>query len=159
MEKFEVNMDNLTDDEKKQLLSLIEIANTRIDDGIPMEGDEFFFVNASGAAAESRVWTGTNWQHSLLRFGNFFKTKEEAEFCIGRQLLLTELEAYAKRHNDDAGLYILKYGLGEIVAVIGPGYGLGTVKFSSPDIAMEAVKKIGKERIVKYYFGIGAPHT
>lgn len=47
----------------------------------PQEGDEFWFIDYYGTVRNTKTWVSSDheWKEKLIKFGNFFKTKEEAE--------------------------------------------------------------------------------
>lgn len=100
--------------------------------------------------------------------GNCFETCGEAKFAIEKQKVLTELKRYALEHNkgeiDWENLKQMKYSivlLGRhspdicsLTAFETNSFAdIGQIYFTSKEIAENAIKEIGAERIKKYLFG------
>lgn len=144
----------LTEEQMKQL-------------GIEVEGNkrwrasrqkEYWFMS-SGGAVETKLDYYNSYDDLRYYSHNYFKTKEEAE--IYARVLETEmlLKRYADEHNGEFGKYKYDfYTTNEIGSVL-----VGNVSdsyiysfysraiwFSSNDIALNAVKEIGEERIKEY---------
>jgi len=167
MEEIKLNIENLTKEERDQLLKLVEKANKKGSVWKPQEREEYYFLDDRGFVHD---WHWFTCIDSALRYniGNCFKTKEEAEFALERHKVIVELERFAKENNNPdlpADVYLRCYKIskhnedGTFENVIGiyanKVYGtFGTVAFSDITIAENAVKTIGEDRLIKYYFGI-----
>ena len=153
MDEIKLNMKNLTKEEREQLLELVEKANKKESKvWKPEESEAYYYIDNCGRIFQNIVCSEMDDDRYCI--GNCFKTKEEAEFSLERKKVIVELERFAKDHNEDCGLYILRYAYGKIMADCETGYGLGCVRFSSPEVAKKAVEEIGADRLIKYYFGV-----
>lgn len=117
-------------------------------------GGVYYFVNISNATL---VETYDYGKSSDFRYysHNYFETREEAEAYA--RVLETEmlLKKYADEHNGefDKGKYDLcinKFGSLIINEVWSAAYYGRPIWFSSNDIASNAIKEIGEERIEEY---------
>lgn len=160
-----VNMENLTNEEREQLLKLIEKSNNPAkkrwkaqDNGI------YYYLGADGQIYSTKE-AGDSFGKRTYIIGNYFKTKEEAEFEINKRLVYQELRDYALEHNEyeldwtnneqakwniyyAGDMKCLRYNFWYI------NCNLGQIYFTSQKIAQEAVKAVGEDRIKKYLFGV-----
>lgn len=96
--------------------------------------------------------------------GNCFETKEQAEFAIDKQKVYTELKRYALEHNEEENdwndidkckWYITKdCGKLNVYSFYRLQF-LNQIYFTSEEIAQNAIKEIGEDRIKKYLFEVG----
>lgn len=157
-----VNMENLTQDERDILLKLIKKANAESKVWKPKLRDDYWFINNRGVdyfnSNEDQI------DDFLYSVGNCFKTKEEAEFALERQKVITELKRFAEEnneyeldwHNGKQNKYEIYYDASDEKIDV---YWFYTNKrnliyFSSEKIAREAIKTIGEDRLKKYYFEV-----
>lgn len=164
MSEIKVNLENLRDDEREQLLALIEKANKKPKRFKPEVGGIYGFVDGSGDAA-------FNWYYErpvdLARYntGNCFATKEEAEFEAEKRKVITELEIFALENNDEIDWenrnrekrYYLCYNHDLNTLEFNWSWNIqnqGVIYFSSRKTCGQAVEKVGADRIKKYLFGI-----
>ena len=161
MEEIKLNMENLTKEEREQLLKLVEKANKK-ESGVwkPARCDIYIAVDSNSKVGLSvNQWINSERDEFLYAIGNCFKTKEEAEFALERQKVIVELERFAKENNEElrpGSYWFLMYSnLHSSIteSQIGDWYPYG-VLFSSRDIAERAVEVIGEDRLKKYYFGV-----
>ena len=166
MEEIKLNMENLTKEEREQLLKLVEKAN-RKESKVwkPQNGDKYYSIADYGCIFRCiKVDANDCIDESRYAIGNCFKTREEAEFALERQKVIVELERFAKENNTiDNPHWSLWYNMvsDEICArpfggaITINNYGAAIIpSFTSEELALEAAETIGKERLKKYYFGI-----
>lgn len=91
--------------------------------------------------------------------GNCFRTKEDAEFAVERLKVLKEMRKFAFQpdwSNTNQMKWTLYYDYSidniRLKMVSEVDYGV-PVHFETWEIAEECVRAVGKERLVKYYFG------
>ena len=96
--------------------------------------------------------------------GNCFKTKEEAEFAVEKIRVYQELKQFADENNGPINWK--KSDFHKVCICYNHTAGriefschqytdvLGTFYFSSKELAQQAIKKIGEDRIKKYLFGV-----
>ena len=161
-----VNMENLTQEERNQLFSLVEKSNKQNSKKRwRAERDEtYYLINQYlDAVLDVDKYFAINNQH--YKIGNYFKTKEEAEFEREKFLVYQELKDYALEHNKSKinwnDTYQLKYYIYydyyhntlEISSTKGL-CNMFLIYFTSIDIAQNAIDTIGEDRIKKYLFGV-----
>lgn len=163
MKSLNVNIENLTEDERNQLLELIKKANGINHVWRPKLGENYWYINERYDVYCVRN-NGTTFDKKSLRHGNCFKTKEEAEFVSEKKRVKEELELYAKYHNDkidwkdrDQVKAQLYYNYDSNNICIEHSFVLreeSATYFSSERIAKNAIKEIGEDRIKKYLFDV-----
>lgn len=159
-----VNMENLSNEERSTLLSLIEKANKPKNKVWKPEKDEIYYYLYSYGKIEEDTWDNINEDRIRYAIGNCFKTKEEAEFALERQKVIMELKRFALEHNkedidwndSEQRKYVLSYQHDKNIIFIDYYYDYQScsIYFTSEEIAQTAIKEIGKERLEKYYFEV-----
>lgn len=160
-----VNLLNLSEEEREQLMGLIKKANqTHQKRWRGEKNDVYYSITGDGKIVDARenVYTCDN---DFYQIGNYFKTKEEAEFELNKRLVYQKLKDYALEHNEGEidwknskqEKWFIAYDsqikcLGCYNKFI--CYDIGQIYFSSRKIAQEAVETIGENRIKKYLFNI-----
>ena len=162
-----VNMENLSQEERSTLLSLIGKANKPKNKVWKPEKDETYYYSYSDGNIEEATWDNLNVDENRYAIGNCFKTKEEAEFALERQKVITELKRFALEHNekeidwsndDEQKKYCLYFNHERNRIMINNFYVSQflseQIYFTSDTIAQQAIKEIGEERLEKYYFEV-----
>lgn len=162
MENFNVNVDNLSTEEKQQLMTLINKANRG--KRWRAKNDEIYYLINYCNKVESWSESSHKVDKALFEAGNYFKTKEEAEFELNRRLVYQELKDYALDNNemgidwtDDHIKWSVYYDAEAECLKCDYWYShcdIGQVYFSSEEIAKRAIDAIGEDRIKKYLFGV-----
>lgn len=159
-----INMENLSEEERDTLLSLVEKANKPVNKVWKPEYDsDYYFIRNNGQICHTNfIKSDTDKERFIL--GNCFKTEEEAEFALERQKVITELKRFAIEHNDGEidwnskiqNIYCLYYRehRGDIEADYFCSRLWDGVFFTSKKTAEQAIEAIGEERIKKYYFEV-----
>lgn len=161
MEEFKVELENLTDKEKKTFLHLVKKSKK----SHRKHMNEIYYSIAEDGNIVGSVENDTLYDESCWKFGNYYNTKEEAEFVKQKQLVYQELKKYALEQNtgeiDWENYLQIKYfiycntksnDLG--IMDVSKRKIAGQVYFTSEKIAENAIKAIGKDRIKKYLFEI-----
>lgn len=159
-----VNMNNLEEDERKQLMALIEKANKpKSKIWKPSNRNKAYFYITTSGNVSSDCWGGEQFDEGRYELGNCYPTKEDAEFAAEAYKVYVELKRYAEEHDDPIDwnneIYY-KYSLHynhykkEIEAAGHATWQSIGIFFSSSQIAMQAVEEIGEDRIKKYLFGV-----
>lgn len=158
-----VNMDNLSEKEREQLMRLIEKSNgCKRKVWKPEYGEGYFCVTGYGIG--NNIWKNDYMDSSYYGIDNCFKTKEEAEFALKKIKVKTELRRFAEENNEyeidwkdeKQEKWFIFYNCKE--EIINPIYVYDfcvcNICFTSEEIARQAIKSIGEERLKKYYFGV-----
>lgn len=156
---------NLTEAEEKEFYRLVGKMNGKEPDKKqdvkvrkPEYGQEYFFANSHGWV-ECDTWRDTAVDNKRWEFGNVFLIREKALFDVEKRRVEVELERYAKEHNapipednycilydEDNEEFDFDVWIGSKVQ--------GTVVFTSKELVFDAIEEIGKDRILKYIFGV-----
>lgn len=127
-------------------------------------GDMYYYITNDGQIGIAK-WQGRASDFRRLALGNVFKTEKDTEFAIEKQQVKTELQRYADEHNDPNLEewnvknwhyyieYLPKCDALEIVSMCSRRMESVTY-FTSGNIAEDAMKEIGKKRIMKYLFDV-----
>lgn len=160
-----INLSNLSEEERKQLLELVKKGNKSPKKRWRAKRREkYYFIDSTGCI-DSLKETNHAVDEHLYKVGNYFKTSEEAKFELNKRLVYQELKDYALEHNEseidwknsDQEKWVIFCDYQSKCLVYRDRYAcsdLGQIYFSSCEIAREAVKAIGEDRIKKYLFNI-----
>lgn len=155
---------NLTEAEEKEFYRLVEKMNGKEPDKEqdakvkkPQISEGYFYIS-NGIIAES-IWTNDHLDEARWELGNVFFTEEEAEFAREKKKVEVELERYAKEHNGPIleDRYCILYDEDDeelTYDVWIDNKAQGTVVFKSKQLVFDAIEAVGKDRILKYIFGV-----
>lgn len=167
-EKVEVSkmgIKNLTEAEEKEFYRLIGKMNGEEPDKKqnvkvrkPECGDTIYYIRYTGRIGKM-VWANEETDLVMWELGNIFFTEEEAEFAREKKKVEVELERYAKEHNNPTikDSYCIYYNEGDEELDYDAwacGKAQGMVVFKSKQLVFDAIEAVGKERILKYIFGV-----
>lgn len=160
-----VNFDNLTEEERNQLLALVKKSMEEPKVWKPEDYEKYYYVENDGDIWEEK-WCGSYTDEERYEIDNCFKTKEEAKFAVEKQKVTTELKRFAQKHNEykfnpinnKEGLYFIIY-INSKVAIdycfkYLSVFGKNAVYFTSKELAQQAIDTIGADRLKKYYFEV-----
>lgn len=124
----------------------------------PKYGDTVYYINYVGEIMRT-TWLNVKRDSEMWELGNIFFTEESAEFAREKRKVEVELERYAKEHNgpilednycilydEDNEEFDFDVWIGSKVQ--------GTVIFTSKQLVFDAIEAVGKEKILKYIFGV-----
>ena len=159
-----VNMENLSEEEREQLMKLIQKSNGfKSKMWKPNYGRKYFYINDCGAIINSK-WYDDVIDTYRYEIGNFFKTKEETEFALEKVKVETELRRFAEENNEheidwtdedqEKWCMCYSYYYGNIYFIDAGSYKRNDIYFTSKEIGEQAIKHIGEERLKKYYFEV-----
>lgn len=161
-----VNMENLSQEERTTLLSLIEKANKANSKVWKPEENETYYYLYSYGKIEEDTWDNADEDRIRYAIGNCFKTRGEAEFATEKLKVIAELKRFALEHNgeeidwrkNEQTKYCLcfehdvnRVGINSFYIV---QHSSEQIYFTSETTAQQAIKEIGEERIKKYYFEV-----
>lgn len=158
--------EKLTPEQNAVIESILKMAEAEIQPEHhmwkPAEGDLYFYCDSTGGVTPM-IWEDDLVDNKRYDYGNCYRTKEEALFVIEQNKVIAELRRFAEEHNDpidwnrETQKYeiLCHYNSGEAVIHISFTYYSQTsnICFSSREIAQTAINEIGKDRLIKYYFG------
>ena len=156
---------NLTEAEEKEFYRLVGKMNGKEPDNKkyvkvkkPQYGDKVYYINYIGRIRK-RTWINDEDDLDMWELGNIFFTEEEAEFAREKKKVEVELERYAKEHNaptleDEYFILYDEYNEELDYDVWADYIPQGAVVFASKQLVFDAIEAVGKERILKYIFGV-----
>lgn len=158
-----VNMENLTEEERNQLLALVKKSTEEPKVWNPKDYKKYYYVDNNGDIWEER-WCGSYTDEERYEIDNCFKTEEEAEFAVEKLKVITKLKRFAQEHNgkidwnDRIWKYYLAYDHDYDTKGIYITYSdylkIADIYFTSREIAQQAIDTIGAYRLKKYYFEV-----
>jgi len=119
----------------------------------PKKEKLYYTIDIGAACAGTNTWDSDNIDGDIYSLGFVFQTEAEAEFTIERLKVLAEMREWAGEWNDP---WIIIYDSFKVEAI--PVYGkdvtFGELRFASEKDAENCIKVVGKDRLIKYYFGV-----
>lgn len=159
-----VNMENLSEKEREQLMKIIKKSNGSKRNIWKPEYDEWYFYVSGYGIVGSNVWINDCIDNGYYEIGNCFKTEEEAKFALEKLKVETELRRFAEENNeyeidwenDAQEKWFMYYNcdMKKIDIIYNTVLKTHCIYFSSKKIAKQAIDYIGEERLKKYYLGI-----
>ena len=170
-DKINISLSDMTDEDKNELISLIK----KYSDGgrktkryIPLYGEPFWYISI-GFKVYKSTYRESEIDKNIVKSRNAFPDYESAAIEAERRKIICELKDFADEHNttdidwnkheQDRYCIYCSYELNDLgivymnfdrqVRMIG-----SDVYFTSEEVATSAIKHIGKNRILKYVFGI-----
>lgn len=122
----------------------------------PSSNEMYYTVNGYGEILkEENFEDGDNSKRFLI--GNYFRTKEEAEFKVEQLKVYEELKHFAEPFDANKGQRSLYYShegesieIGSLLAVKFPL----ELYFESEEQIREAIESVGEDRVLKYYLEV-----
>lgn len=121
----------------------------------PKRDEPYYTINVGCACAGLNTWESDHLDGDIYSLGFVFKTEAETEFAIERLKVLAEMREWAG-HNDD-GAYIYYHKPSDKILVGWSDYStccFEGIHFKCLDDAENCIKAVGKDRLIKYYFGV-----
>lgn len=120
-------------------------------------GCSYYYITARGLV-EAKTEAGLDLDNSRYEFGNYFRTREQAEFEAERLKVITELREWATPANEfdwdnsEERKYTILLESNEVRVDFFSMYQSSDLYFKTKEQAEEAIRAVGKDRITKYYF-------
>lgn len=164
-ENFEIEFDNLTEEDKEKFLEIVEKAKIPIKKRWRGKKRDIYYSIADTGYIISIIESETSYDNACYEFGNYFETITEVNFARARRLTYQRLSDYALMYNTEkidwenpySSKFCIAYDydnkklfIDDMQTVKYPN----TVYFTSKKIAENAIKAIGEETIKYYLFGI-----
>lgn len=159
-----VNLENLSEEEREQLMKLIQKSNGCKRRAWKPENNETYFYISGYGVISSYKWINDTTDNGYYEIGNCFKTKEKAEFALEKVKVETELRRFAEENNEyeidwtdedqEKWAMCYSYYYGNVYFIDACSYKRNDIYFTSKEIGEQAVNFIGEERLKKYYFGV-----
>lgn len=171
-EQITVNLNNFTYEEREQFKKLLKKGNKELSKKRsiwipdPEKQERYYYIGGYADVAADN-WDNYEVDRNRLNIGNVFRTSEEALFTLEKAKVKAELERYASEHNDpakeawDGKNYHFEIVCGYLsekcisVSTNTDNFrGESITYFTSKEIALDAIKAVGRERILKYLFDV-----
>lgn len=155
MEEITINMENLSQEEREQLLELVEKVYKLVKREWPQEGDDYYCL-ASDGYIEVESWYGGEVNRYHYDVGNCFRTKEEAERYSEHLKVCAELRRMADGSVKDEEWHVPHYDSfnDHVFVYMHDVYSETPYIFASDESAQKAIDTIGEERLKKYWFRV-----
>ena len=160
-----VNLNNLTDNEREQLLKLVSKSHTEEKSKVwkPDNDTFYYYINGAGVVSQS-VWCNSKIDEHRWISGNVFHTHTDAFFELERRIIIAQIVRYIKENdieklnweNRRQDKCILSYDqeCDTIVRTITTTQLMNGIYFSNKFNWKKMIEDIGEDRIKKYLFGV-----
>ena len=121
----------------------------------PQNRDKFYYLDLLGEV-DWAPWNGRDSHQKMLKVGNAYKTKEDAEFEAERLNIKAGLKLFSRKFipNEENWFVYFDHRNGCIAYSSTGVCQYVLILFKSEEQARKAVEFVGEERIKKYYFGV-----
>ena len=122
----------------------------------PQVGDIYWRIDGKGSVDNS-LYNDYYTDNHRQAIGNFFQTKQQAEFAVEKLKVESELRKFSKPFEcGDWNFEILWNNHENNIELDWSGYVVrqSVIYFESGEIAEKAIESVGEERIKKYIFGM-----
>lgn len=153
----------LTKEQEKQIKDYLGIKDNK--KWVPEKNESYFYIDDDGKIDKiTYAQPGcSNYEFRILT-NNYFKTEEKAEFRLEQIKVYNELKNFADDNNDEIDwenenedkFYINYVHLNKQVSCFTANsiQDIGQIYFTSEKVAIQAIEKVGEDRIKKYLFGV-----
>lgn len=162
MTEIKLNLENLTDAERKKLMWLVEKANKpKSEVWKPEYGKQYWYIGWAGYV-QSGAWLNNSDQKDTYAIGNCFRTREEAEEEVTRRKMLKRWKDFSILSGEDDNPWdgtskhycaCLNEEDNVRVAYVMCVHDANTF-FATRKACEEAVEELGEENVKKYILGV-----
>lgn len=118
----------------------------------PKEGDMYYYISADGFIL-LRSWFGAPRDDNSRAIGNVFAAEEAAKFAAERLKVLAEMRKWAGNWDDPWVIFYDGWSP-KAISIHAPDITFGELRFATQYDARNCIKAVGKDRLIKYYFGV-----
>ena len=151
----------LTEEQEKEIKKFLNIKDSK--KWKPKKNEEYWYVDSFGDTAVEISAEDSEDEYKIFT-NNCFETEKEANFRLEQINVYNKLKNFADENNDEIDWNDLKQKKWHL-NLIYPDMKLdlsycslidiqGTIYFTSEELAKQAIKKVGENRIKKYLFGV-----
>lgn len=143
--------------------TVVEKTKSKVKVWKPNKNEKYCYIGGDGDIYHT-VNANLTKDDCIFSIGNYFKTDEEAEHMVEKLKVIKELQDFAFENRDEEidwydkeqDKWEISYKDSNIEPICNNYYRSQTfnIYFTSLEIAQEAIKTIGEDRIKKYYFDI-----
>lgn len=140
---------------------VVEETKSKVKVWKPNKNEKFCYIGGDGDIYHT-VNVNLTADDCIFSIGNYFKTDEEAEHMVEKLKVIKELQDFAIENRDEEidwydkeqDKWEISYKDSNVEPICNNYYRAQAfnIYFASKEIAKEAIKTIGEDRIKKYYF-------
>lgn len=157
----------MTSKEYKQRLEALEreiavLRRENVEDGVTPEPphskpeirlhQEYYYVAPYGEIIYTK-YDGARTEKMMRDIGNVFLAEEAAEYAVEYFKVLSEMREWAGNW-DDSWVMIYDGWSPKAISIPAPDVTFGELRFATKEDAENCIKAVGKDRLIKYYFGV-----
>lgn len=162
MDEIKLNLENLSEAERKQLIALVEKANKPKSKIWKPEYGEYYLI-CSGGNIGRMLWYGDNSDKGAYEIGNVFPTKEEADEELTRRKILTKWKRLSIEAGEDENPwdgnhehFFIYFDVvrDKLVTKAFTGVHMASIFFPSEESLDNAIEEIGEDNVKKYILDV-----
>lgn len=163
MENIKLDMENLSNEEREQLIALIEKANKPKSKVWKPEIGEHYYIVCSDGTITITPYTDSSYQKDVYNFGNMFPSLEEAKEESECRKILTKWKRLSiesgENENEWNGVNThwfcyYHYSNGKIYTDAYTTCKYASTYFSTEKSLLDAIAEIGEDNVKKYILDI-----
>lgn len=116
------------------------------------QGDNYFYITADGTIL-SKAWFENPRDYERRSFGNVFTEFAAALYAGAYYTVLAQMREWAGKW-DDPWVMIYDGWSPKAISIPAPDVTFGELRFATKEDAENCIKAVGKDRLIKYYFGV-----
>lgn len=151
----------------KELQKQLDELNAKVDETkkrwIPVENEQYCYIDED-LEIESEFFDDDEYDNNLIKLGNCFKTKEEAQFVADKIKYTLMFKNYVEEHSEPLDwkddkqekwyIYYHYYNNCIKCGLSGSLKTQGVIYASSEQILKDAINYVGEENVKKYILGV-----
>lgn len=114
---------------------------------------EYYYVAPYGGIIYTK-YDGARTEKMMRDIGNVFLAEEAAEYAAEYFKVLSEMREWAGEWNDPWRIYYNEGDIKPSAVFMNQVISYGDVRFATEADAKNCIKAVGKDRLIKYYFGV-----
>lgn len=113
---------------------------------------EYYYVAPYGGIIYTK-YDGARTEKMMRDIGNVFLTEEAAEYAVEYFKVLSEMREWAGKWNDPWEINYTPPMIAPMRVYVDNCSG-GELRFATREDAINCIKAVGEDRLIKYYFGV-----
>lgn len=117
------------------------------------QGDKYYYITTDGSIL-SKSWCNTLRDDNCRAIGNMFRTWDAVEYAAEYYKVLAEMREWSGKWDDPWRILYIDGRVEQETVFVGRCISYGELRFASERDAINCIKAVGEDRLIKYYFGV-----
>lgn len=119
---------------------------------MPVFNEEYYLISRDGGIL-SFNWDGGSIDTELFAAANVYKSEDDAKFAAERWKVLAQMREWTGKWNDPWEINYTPPMIAPMRVYVDDCSG-GELRFATREDAENCIKAVGRNRLIKYYFGV-----